>query len=685
MVAATPPQGLARLRDLARDPRAVITAGALAVIVVGIALRLLSPEWSDWVLLGGLIVTGAPIVWKTIVDARHGHWATDVVAVLAIITAVVLREPFAGLVIVVMRSGGEALEEYAAGRASSALRELEDAAPRIAHRLSASDATSVTDIPVIDIAIGDLLLVRPGDVIPCNATVRDGHSLVDVSRLTGEPVPLSAAPGTTLLSGSVNGDGVLTIVATARAAESEYAKIVALVRSAQATKAPLARLADRYAVWFTPLTLLVCAATYLATRDATRVLAVLVVATPCPLILATPIAIVGGISRAARRRIIVRHGGALEALSRVDTAVFDKTGTLTIGKPAVSRVLTVPGMTEHELLRLAGAVELGSSHLLARTLVDAARAAGVILPPAHHHLESPGRGVAADVEAHEVAVGARAYVLERATFTPEQLAALERDDVGLRAYVAVDRQLAGVVEYEDRVRPGVRPLLARLRTLGVARTLLLSGDHAPNVKAVAAEAGIADARGDLLPDGKVSVIYQLGREGARVMMVGDGTNDAPALSAAHVGVALASHGGGISAEAADVVVLADDLTRVADSIVIGQETLAVARQSIWLGLGLSAAAMVVASLGLLAPAAGALLQEGIDIASIVNALRASRSREAATSDASGLGIAPGRDERSDGGHAHEEPSDRERSPHDHRISGDTRPTTRVASRWRTRL
>ena len=625
MDGGAPRVGLVRFRDLVRDPRAAIAAGALAVITLGLPLRLLSPEWSAWLLLGGLVVTGAPIVWNTLLEARHGHWATDVVAVLAIVTAVVLRQPFAGLVIVLMRSGGEALEQYAAGRASSALRELEDAAPRIAHRLGRTGETSVTDIPVTDIAIGDLLLVRPGDVVPCDATVRDGHSLVDVSRLTGEPVPLSAAPGATLLSGSVNGDGVLTIVATARAAESEYAKIVALVRSAQATKAPLARLADRYAVWFTPLTLLVCTATYLTTRDATRVLAVLVVATPCPLILATPIAIVGGISRAARRRIIVRHGGALEALSRVDTAVFDKTGTLTIGKPAVRRVLPVPGMTEGELLRLAGAVEQGSAHLLARTLVDAALASGAALPAARHHLESPGRGVAADVEGHEVAVGARAYVLERATFTPEQLALLERDDTGLRAYVAVDGQLAGVVEYDDRIRPGVRSLLERLAALGVGRTLLLSGDHAPNVKAVAADAGIVDARGDLLPDGKVSVIHQLSREGARVMMVGDGTNDAPALSAAHVGIALASHGGGISAEAADAVVLADDLSRVADAIVIGQETLAIARQSIWIGLGLSAVAMGVASFGLLAPAAGALLQEGIDIASIVNALRASRS------------------------------------------------------------
>ena len=607
-----------------RGSRGALAAAALGIILVGLALQLAAPAVGHALLLVGLIVTGAPIVWRTILEARQGRWATDVVAALAIAGAVILRQPLAGLVIVLMRSGGEALEEFAAARASSALRELEDAAPRIAHRLPPASGTVLEDLPVSAILIGDALLVRPGEIVPCDSVVREGNSFVDVSRLTGEAVPVTASAGTMLLSGSVNGDGVLIVVATARAAESEYAKIVELVRTAQSTKAPLARLADRYAIWFTPATLLVCAATYLATHDATRVLAVLVVATPCPLILATPIAIVGGISNAARRRIIVRHGGALEALSTIDTAVFDKTGTLTIGKPAVSRVLTTGTLSECELLRLAGAVEQGSGHLLARTLVDAALALGTPLPPAQHHRESPGRGLTADVEGHEVAVGARSFILEQARHCPQELAKLERDEVGLRAYVAVDRRLVGVVEYADRVRDGLPPLFARLAGLGVSRTLLLSGDHAPNVRAVAKEAGIAEARGDLLPEGKVSVIQQLAHEGARVLMVGDGTNDAPALSAAHVGVALASHGGGISAEAADVVVLADDLSRIAEAITIGRRTMHIARQSIWLGLGLSAIAMIFAAAGLLAPTTGALLQEAIDIVSITNALRSSR-------------------------------------------------------------
>ena len=617
-------RSLANTAQVFRTSHGTLAAASLSVIVAGLALYPVSIDWARMIWLTGLVATGAPIVWRTALETRRGRWATDVVAVLAIIGAVLLRQPVAGLVIVLMRSGGEALEQFAAGRASAALRELEEAAPRVAHRARAGDVSAIEDIPVSTITIGDVLLVRPGEIVPSNCLVRDGRSLVDVARLTGESIPIEAAAGTPLMSGSINGDGVLTVTATARAEESQYAKIVGLVRSAQASKAPLARLADRYAVWFTPATLLVCLATYVATEDMIRVLAVLVVATPCPLILATPIAIIGGISRAARRQIIVRHGGALEALSAVDTAVFDKTGTITIGKPAVSRVLGSSAWSSDDVLRLAGAVEQGSGHLLARSLVDAALARWAQLPVARHHIESPGRGLSAEVEGHEVVVGARAFVLGRAIAPIAELAVLEQSEVGLRAYVAVDGRLAGVVAYSDRVRPELKDLFARLATLGVKRTLLLSGDHSPNVRAVAEEVGIREARGDLLPANKVSVVHELAHEGSHVLMVGDGTNDAPALSAAHVGIALASDGGGISAEAADAVVLADDLGRVGEAIAIARRTMRIARQSIWLGLGLSVAAMLAAALGEIPPTAGALLQEAIDVAAIANALRASR-------------------------------------------------------------
>ncbi|MGA9838373.1 MAG: heavy metal translocating P-type ATPase [Gemmatimonadaceae bacterium] len=605
----------------------LLPAATLFVIGMGVAARAGANgvAASHWVWLGGLVVVGAPVVWRTVRGALSGHFATDVVAMLAIVGAVAIGQPLAGLVIVLMQTGGEALEHYAEGRASRAIHELEAAAPRTAHRL---DGSGVTDIVVDDVQVGDLLMVRAGELVPFDGVVTDGHSLVDASRLTGEPMPVSAEPGAGLMSGSVNGDGALTVRATTLAKESQYARIVDLVRHAQASKSPLQRVADRYAVWFTPLTLVVCAGAYFATHDWVRVLAVLVVATPCPLILATPIAIIGGINAAARRMVIVRNGGALEQLSRVDTAVFDKTGTLTVGMPEVNRVVPAPGFTEDEVFRLAAALEQGSSHLLARTVVREGERRVGRLPTPRHLRETPGRGLVGDVDGREVAVGARTYILERHGVSLESVAALEHGGDGLRAYVAVDGRLAGIVDYADQLRPGIAAVLIDLGRLGIHHTVLLSGDHTPNARQVAQEVGISEVHGDLLPEDKVAVVNRLVHEGARVVMVGDGVNDAPALTAANVGIALAGHGGGITAEAADVVILVDEPARVVEAIRIGQRTLRVARQSIWVGLGLSAVAMVFAARGDIVPTVGALLQEAIDVAVILNALRTSSSAAA---------------------------------------------------------
>lgn len=599
-----------------------VPAGALLFLGAGAVARIgwsgTSASTSIW--MTGLVLTGAPTVYRTLRHLLAGRFATDLVASLAIIGAVVLAQPVAGLVIVLMQTGGEALERFAEGRASDAVRALEEAAPRTAHRLT---GTRVDDIRAEDIAAGDVLLVRPGELMPCDAIVIDGRSHVDVSRLTGEPMPVAAAPGARLMSGSVNGEGSLTVRAIATAGDSQYAHIVALVASAQASKAPLQRLADRYAVWFTPFTLAMCAIVFAFTRDPVRVLAVLVVATPCPLILATPIAFIGGINLAARRHIIVRTGEALERLTRVSMAIFDKTGTLTIGRPAVSAVIAAPGLTEDDVLRAAGAVEQGSSHLLARTLVDATQARGLGLPVARDVIESPGRGVTGLVDGRLVSVGSRSFVLEQ---HPGLAAALDAlDHAGsLEAYVAIDGRAAGVVVYADHLRPELHDATAQLRHLGLTDFVLLSGDRASNARAVAAAAGIDEVAGDLMPEHKVDAVRRLVAAGRGVLMVGDGTNDAPALSAATVGVALAGHGGGITAEAADVVVLADDLRCVPEVIGIGRRTMRIARQSIQTGLGLSGLAMVLASFGLIAPAAGAVLQEIIDVAVIFNALRASR-------------------------------------------------------------
>jgi heavy metal translocating P-type ATPase len=540
---------------------------------------------------------------------------------LAIVTSFLLHQPLAGLIVVLMQTGGEALERYAEGRASDAVRQLEAAAPRIAHQMVAGE---IQDIPAEQVNPGDELLLRPGELLPCDAVVLQGHSHLDVSRLTGEPMPVSAGPGTSLLSGTLNLESPLTVRAAARASESQYARIVELVRSAQTSKSPLQRLADRYAVWFTPLTLAVCAVVYLLSGDSIRVLAVLVVATPCPLILATPVAIVGGINRAARRGIIFRHGTALEQLAQVRVAVFDKTGTLTIGRPRVSRVLTPGSLSEADVLRLVGAVEHGSGHLLARTIVEEAAARGIELPGARDITEAPGQGVSGEVDGHRVTVGGWSFVVKQHPGAEAGLSALAARDhqPGLRAYVVLDGNAGGVVEYADRIRPELSGFIPRLRRLGLHRIILLSGDDQANASAVAGSVGITEAHGDLLPEEKVACVHRLMKEGERVLMVGDGTNDAPALSTANVGIALASGGGGISAEAADAVILADDPTRVADAIEISRRTLRLARQSIWAGLGLSATAMVAASFGFIQPVFGALLQEAIDVAVILNALRA---------------------------------------------------------------
>ncbi|CAN5876725.1 heavy metal translocating P-type ATPase [soil metagenome] len=602
----------------------VVPATVCVVLLVGIVLRVFgSSDSANTVWMVGVAVTGLPLVWRTIGQLLKGHFATDVVAMLAVVAAVLLHQQIAGLVIVLMQSGGEALERYAEGRASAAVRALEQDAPRIAHRLSGGDAHT-EDVDVGVIVVGDLLLVRPGEMVPCDGMVDKGSSHVDTSRITGEPMPVSATDGTRLLSGSLNIDGPLTVRATATAGASQYARIVELVRSAQASKAPLQRLADRYAVWFTPATLVMCGIAYALSSDWNRVLAVLVVATPCPLILATPVAIIGGVNKAARAHVIIRDGGALERLAQITAAIFDKTGTLTVGAPEVSQVVASDGISERELLRLAAALEQRSGHLLAGSVVRAAITAGLVVAEATDVIEDAGRGVKGVVDGRRVCVGARSFA-DACVAQADQRSAVSPPAVaGLRAHVVVDGRRSGTIEFADQVRPGLPAFFADLQDLGVGRTVLLSGDSVPHTLAVASAVGIRDARGELLAADKVAVVTQLVGEGERVLMVGDGTNDAPALSAAHVGIALAGHGGGITAEAADVVILGDDVTRVAEVIRISRRTLRIARQSIRVGLGLSAVAMVIAAAGFVQPVVGAVMQEAIDVAVILNALRTSR-------------------------------------------------------------
>ena len=598
---------------------------AITIILLGVAARYVtgSPDLARFVWLLGLLATGAPIVWRTARDGWRGNFNTDVVASLSIVTSAAINQPLAGMVIVLMQTGGEALERFAERRASTALHELEKAAPQIAHLVS--DLRGVIDVPARSLQINDLFLLRPGDLIPCDGIVVSGDSELDTSQLTGEALPMGAHTGTKVLSGMLNLHGVLTVRATAQAAHSQYARIVELVRLAQASRSPLQRLADRYAVWFTPATLVVCVLTYALTQSWVTVLSVLVVATPCPLILATPVAIIGGINRAARQKIIVRNGAALESLSAAETAVFDKTGTLTIGKPAVHRVMALPGFTEDDVFRFAAAVEAGSSHLLARVIVEQARAAFASIPVATQHLESAGEGVTGVVEGVDVTVGGRAFVARHATSSLDAFADFEDVSPVLRAYVLIRGVPAGVIEFADSLRPELLQALDELRDLGFSRRVLLTGDSSANASAVGTLAGMNEVHGELLPADKAALVSRYRAAGETVLMVGDGTNDAPALSSANIGVALAGHGGGVTAEAADIVILADDLLKLPQAVLISRRTMRLARQSIGVGLGLSGIAMGFAAFGFIPPTQGALLQEAIDVAVIINALRASWS------------------------------------------------------------
>jgi heavy metal translocating P-type ATPase len=518
-----------------------------------------------------------------------------------------------------MQTGGEGLEHWAEGRASAAVRALEDSAPRVAHRVRSG---GTDDITVDQIVAGDRCLVRPGEMIPCDGVIDEGNGEIDFARITGEPIPVPAAPGDTVRSGGVVIARPLVIRSTARAGESLYARIVELVREAQAAKAPLQRLADRWAVWFTPFTLLACAATYFATHDPTRVLAVLVCATPCPLILAAPVAVIGGINRMARARVIVRTGGALERLADIDIVALDKTGTLTVGHPEVKEVRGSAAADADTLLGLAATLEHSSGHPLARSVVLAAERRHLAFGDAINVHEDPGRGVRGQVGGRHVAVGSPRWAREHCddALTLDNLP--PADPAETLAIVLLDHRYAGAIVFADALRPGLTEFFAELGTMGITRTLLLSGDRPDRVADVAHQLGVKEALGDLLPEGKVDAIRSLVAQGHRVVMIGDGVNDAPALTAATVGVALAAHGGGIAAESADCVLLADDLRMVARAMRIARRTLGIAKQSIVVGIGLSLVAMGFAAIGVLPPVAGAMVQEAIDVAVILNAIRA---------------------------------------------------------------
>ncbi len=543
-----------------------------------------------------------------------GRFGLDLIAALAIGFGLAMGESLAACVVALMYAGGQFLEYHAERRAGAEMTALLARQPHSARRHTPA---GIEEVPLAALRPGDLLLIPRGSVLPVDGVLEGEVAVLDTAALTGEPLPRRFARGEALLSGTTNAGEAFDLRATADAEASTYAGILRLVRSAQQSRAPMARLADRWSVGFLALTLALAGGAWAASGEAQRALAVLVVATPCPLILAVPVALMAGLSRAARLGLLVKRAAALEAMARVRVIVMDKTGTLTRGQAELSGFAG-----PEEALRLAAALDQASAHPIARALVAAARARGHALPAPESVRETPGEGIEGRVEGRAVLVGGPAFVRARAAGEPPDVAAGARLAGDTRVLVALDGAVAAALVFADPLRAEASAMVRALRRDGVARVLLASGDSEAPVAAVAQAVAADGFAARLDPAGKVALIGRERRaDGGTVMMLGDGVNDAPALAAADVGVAVGARGAA-AAEAADAVLLGAGLARLPEAIAAARRARAIAWQSVTVGLGLSSLGMVAAAFGLLRPVEGALLQEAIDVAVILNALRA---------------------------------------------------------------
>jgi heavy metal translocating P-type ATPase len=623
-------------RFIAASRRYPLVALTVLLGLAGVGLALAGrADILPWLFGGFGILVAAISTVGMVRQLRHGSFGVDFLAITAIVATVLVGEYVATILIVLMLTGGAALEDFAVNRAKRELNALLDRAPQIAHRIPGQgDLSDVEDVPATEVQPGDRLLVRPAEIVPVDGVLESVSAAFDESSLTGESLPVERSAGDAILSGSINGQAAATIRASATAANSQYQQIVALVEEAAASKAPVVRLADRYAVPFTGVALVVAALAWIVTGDPVRFAEVLVVATPCPLLISAPVAFMGGMSRAARNGIIVKGGGVLETLSRATTVVFDKTGTLTHGTPAIARVLPAAGFDADEVLALAASAEQYSSHVLAASVIASARARDLDLIASDTASEVPAHGVVARLDGREVAVGKFSFVAERAPGT----VATPLDGGELAIYVAVDGRFAGGIVASDRLRENARQTIAELGALGISNTVMLTGDARPTAEHIAALVGIENVQADCLPVDKVDGVRAI--EQRPVIMVGDGVNDAPVLAVADVGIAMGARGATAASESADVVILIDDLSRTARAVAIGQDTIRIALQSIWLGIILSLVLMGVAAFGLIPATVGALLQEVVDLATILNALRAIGGRRDAVRAAGSATVRP---------------------------------------------
>lgn len=616
----------------------LVVGTVLALMAVAVLLMSGQPAIAQLAASGYALAVAAYLSVGMVRRLRTGHWGIDILAVTAIVSTVLVGEFIASMIIVLMLAGGTALEDYAAGRAKGELSALLERVPQTAHRerpgaagngaVTNGTATSGSvpngsgengaheDVAATDVRVGDILLVKPGEVVPLDGVLLSDAGSFDESSLTGESMPVERSEGEGMMSGSVNGEAAVRMRVTAVMEDSQYSRIVALVKEASESRAPMVRLADRYAIPFTAFAYALGAIAWIVSGSPTRFAEVLVVATPCPLLIAAPVAFLGGMSQAAKSGIIVKYAGVLEQLGKVRTAAFDKTGTLTYGRPSLVAVVTTDSMGQDELLRLAGSAEQYSSHVLAASVMEAATSRDLRFETASDAQEHATHGVRAVFDGREVVVGKPSFVAEYAPGVVET----DLHSGQLAIYVGVGGVYVGALVMSDPLRAEARRTLAELSALGVTETVMLTGDALATAQHIAAEVGLTDVRAECLPPDKVEAVKSLKRR--PVMMVGDGVNDAPVLAVADVGIAMGARGSTAAGESADVVIILDDLSKAAHAVRIGQRTVRVAMESIWIGIVLSVGLMVAAAAGYVPAIAGALSQELVDLATILNALRA---------------------------------------------------------------
>lgn len=558
-----------------------------------------------------IAITGGTLAFLMFIEMiktlRSGKYGVDILAITAIVATLLVNEYWASLMILIMLTGGESLEDYAQKKAGQELQSLLDNTPRTAHKLQGDQQL---DVAVDTLEIGDHLVIKPGEIVPADGRVIMGESTFDEASLTGEAKPLSKKVGDELMSGSVNGDSSVKMVVEKRAEDSQYQLIIKLVEESKEKPARFVRLADRYAVPFTLIAYLIGGIAWWASGDPVRFAQVLVVASPCPLILAAPVALVAGMSRSSKSGIVVKTGTAVEKLAETKTIAFDKTGTITKGILEVTGVAPVQGFSEAELLRVAASAEQGSAHILARSLVQAVPQ----LLPVTDLKEISGQGITATVDGRQVKVGNARFI-----DVPEA----KTDTTAI--YVAIDEKYAGTIYFSDTIRPEASKTIARLKAQGITDLLIVTGDGRTVAEAIAEEVGLTEVHARCLPQDKLTILTSIPKEKRPVTMVGDGVNDAPALTVADVGIAMGAHGSTAASESADVVILKDDLERVAEAVMISRETMKVAKQSVLIGIFVCVFLMIVASTGVIPALFGAMLQEVVDTVSILSALRAKKS------------------------------------------------------------